>query len=785
MKISLNWLREWVDLPDHAHDIAHRLTMAGIECEAVPLLAEPLHGVVVGRIVEAVQHPDADRLRVCRVDAGDGGSHQIVCGASNARAGLLAPLALPGAVLPGGMKIGRARLRGVESGGMLCSAKELSLSEQSDGLFELDASLEPGQPIESALQLDDWILELEFTPNRGDALSVLGLARELAAIYGIGYTRPAIEPVESGSEASISVEIEDIQACPCYAGRIIEEIDPNAQTPQWMRERLRRTGVRSLGLLVDVTNYVLFELGQPMHAFDADRLAAPVSVRRGRSGEKLSLLNGQTIEPKSSELLIADAKAPLALAGVMGGGDSEVSESTTRVFLESACFTPAAVAGTGRRHKLHTDAAYRYERGVDPALQRLALERASRLIIEVAGGRAGAVVVAGSEAPGLRRVSLRQSRLEMISGVEIDAATVESSLGRLGIEARQSEPGLWNAQIPSWRYDLEIEADLIEEVARLYGYDRIEARPYAAELMPIASTDTRRSESGVKHALAARGYHEAVSYSFVDPAVQSLLAPMGAEIELDNPIAETMSVMRTTLWSGLLPALQYNLQRQARRVRLFEIGARYELRDGEIVETQSLSGLIWGEALPEQWGSPGRLVDFFDAKGDIDAVLGELEWERDEHAALHPGQTARVLRGGHPLGWMGSLHPRLVAHFDLPSAPILFELDWAGISPRALPNRPKMSEYPSSRRDLALSVRTDLPSARLVAEARAAGAAALEAVKVFDVYVGPGLPEGCKSVALSLIFQDYSRTLTEHDVDESVALIVSHLGRILGASVRG
>lgn len=785
MKISLNWLREWVDLPADAQDIAHRLTMAGIECEAAPLLPAPLAGVVVARIAEIAPHPDADKLRVCQVDAGDGRLHQIVCGAPNARQGLLAPVALPGAELPGGLKIGRAKLRGVESGGMLCSGKELGLGDSHAGLLELEADARPGTAIEDHFQLDDWLLELEFTPNRGDALGVLGLARELATLYGLPLKHPHREPASVSADAIVPVEIEDLNDCPVYLGRVIEGVDASAPTPQWMSERLRRAGVRSVSLLVDVTNYVLFELGQPMHAFDADRLSAPIQVRRARDGETLTLLNEQTIEARSRELLITDAKGPLALAGVMGGGDSEVSDTTARVFLECACFSPAAVAGTGRRHKLHTDAAYRYERGVDPALQRTAIERATQLILDSAGGRAGPVAVAGHEAPARREVRLRHARLQMIAGCPISAAEAESALQGLGFELAGDGDGAWRVGVPSWRYDIEIEADLIEEVIRIYGYERIPLQPYAAELRPESKPESLRPQSEIKRALAARGYFEAVSYSFVDPVVQERIAPGAGAIALDNPIAETLSVMRTSLWSGLLPALQYNLQRQQRRVRLYEIGASYEMVDGDIVETQRLGGVVWGDALPEQWGAATRSIDFFDLKGDIESVFDGLEWQRGEHLALHPGQTAQVLRDGRPVGWVGALHPRLVAQFDLPSAPLMFEFDWDAVRPLALPNHPLVPEYPSSRRDLALLVAQAVPSANLVAEARAAGAAHLEEVFVFDVYLGAGLPEGCKSVALGLIFQDYSRTLTEHDVDRAVSVVVEHLDKKLGASVRG
>ncbi|MBI2383032.1 MAG: phenylalanine--tRNA ligase subunit beta [Gammaproteobacteria bacterium] len=784
MKISELWLREWVDVPATTKEIAERLVMAGLELEIEPAVAEQPDHVVVGRIEKIGPHPQADKLRVCEVDVGRE-RLQIVCGAANARAGMVAPTARVGAKLPGGIEIKAARLRGVDSAGMLCSAKELGLADKSEGLLELDETAAPGTPLAEYLHLKDRVLALEITPNRGDCLSVQGLAREIAALYDRPLKKPAVAPAAVAATESVKVEIEKLEDCPNYAGRVVAGIDPQARTPDWMREKLRRSGVRCIHPVVDVTNYAMLELGQPMHAFDLANLAGAVRVRRAAKGEKLTLLNQQLVELNAGELLIADDRGPLALAGVMGGANSEVSERTTAVFLESACFAPAAVAGTGRRHKLHSDAIYRFERGVDPAIQREGLERATQLILDICGGKAGPVTHAGRAQPPAATVNLRHERLNALLGHAIGADEVERLLPRLGIGVQRAGQGAWTATVPSHRYDISIEPDLIEEVARLYGYDRIPAKPYAAELVPATQREGERSAARVKDFLAARGYQEAVTYSFVEPKLQERLAPGAPSIRLDNPIADTMSAMRTTLWAGLIPAWLYNAQRQQRRVRLFELGACYEDRPGGIVETMRLGGLVAGEALPEQWGGAARPADFFDVKGDLEALVGaKLSCRKAEHPALHPGRSAEVRIGDSAVGWLGALHPSLVRALDLPAAPLLCELDWAAVRAAGVPRAQPVSEFPSSRRDLALVLREEVEAGAVLAVARRAAGAHLREVRLFDVYRGAGLPNGCKSIALGLIFQDYSRTLTDEEVDASVQSVASRLTDELGASIR-
>jgi phenylalanyl-tRNA synthetase beta chain len=789
MQLSLNWLREWVNPAATATELAHKLNMAGLEAEAVPLTEHTLDGVVVGRILTAEKHPQADRLRVCTVDIGSGTPQQIVCGAPNARVGLCAPVATVGCTLPGDVHIKAAQLRGVDSAGMLCSAKELALSDKSEGLLELDDAATPGKPIRDYLQLADEVLTLELTPNRGDCLSIAGLARETAALYGLTVQCPAADAVAVTSDATRKIVIDDLADCTAYAGRVIEGINPQARTPDWLREKLRRSGIRSIHPVVDITNFVMLELGQPMHAFDLAVLSDEIRVRRATAGETLTMLTGDTATLRQ-ELLITSGGKPVAMAGVMGGADSGVTTTTTSIFLESAAFTPAAVAGTARRHKLSSDAAYRYERGVDPALHDLALARATALMLAICGGRAGPVSkVGGVAAPEAIKLSLQ--RLQDLMGVAVTAEQVERHLGALGLQLQQAGEGQWQVTPPRWRFDLAIEQDLIEEVARLYGYEHIVAKPYAAQLVPPAQTETRRAASRIRDALAARGWQEAVTYSFVDAKVQAQLTPAFAGIPLDNPIAETMNVMRTTLWTGLLGAWLHNHQRQVKRVRFFELAGTFHEQDGNITETQRLSGLVYGAVQPEQWGSAARAADFYDLKGELEtlaALFGGaaagLRFVPARQSALHPGRSAELFRGDCSLGVMGELHPELVRKLDLPGAPLMFELDWARFSTALVPVAQPVPEFPTSRRDLALVVDEATPVQALVDAAHAAGAQQLRQAMVFDVYRGQGLRDASKSVAMGLIFQDYSRTLTLEEVDAQLALIVAAVADKAGAVLR-
>lgn len=788
MKVSENWLREWVHTQATTQQIADKLVMGGLELEIEPAVAEPSHNVVVGRIVSIAPHPNAERLRVCTVDAGAAGAPTIVCGAANARVGLLAPVALPGARLPGGVQIQVGELRGVESQGMLCSAKELGLAEKSDGLMELDADARVGQPIEQYLALADNILNLELTPNRGDCLSVQGLAREIAALYGLPLSRPRIKPAVVVGERRFAVEIENLADCSNFAGRVITGLNPKARTPDWMRERLRRSGVRSLHPLVDITNYVMIELGQPMHAYDADKLSGTVRVRRARAGEKLKLLNEQDVALDKAELLVTDDQGPLGLAGAMGGAASAVGAGTTKVFFEAACFGMQAVAGVGRRHKLSSDALYRFERGVDPELQRMAIERATELAVQICGGDVGPITHVGRTQPEPVSVRLRRSRLVQLTGQDIQPREIEALLSRLGIALVHGDVGTWIAKIPSFRYDLRIEADLIEEVARLYGYDRIPARPYAAQLAPSRPSETRRSRARVMDALVARGWQEVVNLAFEEQRMHDALTPQLTAIALDNPIAETHALMRSTLWSGLIASWLHNRARQVTRVRLFESGVCFSDVDGQIVESARLAGLAAGTAASRQWGQPARAADFFDIKADalslLDGCGGEVRCEAAAHPALHPGQSARVLLDGEPIGWLGRLHPRVARALDLAEQPLLFELDWPALLQAKMPAPAVLSDFPSSRRDLSLSVPQGIAAQALCDVARESAGAHLQRVNVFDVYHGNAAEGAATRVAVELHFQDASRTLTVEEVDASIAEITRALQERLGAVVR-
>ncbi|MGQ0620190.1 MAG: phenylalanine--tRNA ligase subunit beta [Panacagrimonas sp.] len=777
MKLSEQWLREWVNPSADVQEIADRLVMAGFELEIEPAVGALPVGVVVGRIATIAPHPNAERLRICEVEVGLAGRATIVCGAANARVGMVAPTALPGARLPGGLEIKAASLRGVESGGMLCSASELGLAEKSEGLLELDPDARPGTPIEQHLLLDDRVLNLEITPNRGDALSVIGLAREVSALFGVNLTRPRLKPAIVVGERRHAVEIENLADCTHYAGRVMYGLNARARTPDWMRERLRRSGIRSIQPLVDITNYVMLEMGQPMHAFDESRLVGTVRVRRAKPGETLTLLNDQTVELNHRELLICDDTGPIALAGVMGGASTAVSSSTARVFFESACFAMSAVAGTGRRYKLASDALYRFERGVDPDLQRNALERASELAAQLCGGEAGPVTQAGRAQAEPVRIALRHARLNKLLGQDIAAKEVETLLSRLGIGTRNEVGGAWTTTVPSWRYDLRIEADLIEEVARLYGYDRIPANPYPARLAPSRPRETERSLASAKQLLVARGWQEIISLAFVDPKTQAMLDPQSDGITVDNPMADNLAVMRTTLFGGLIEAWRYNHARQLTRVRLMEAGVCFDRENGQqIRETPRVAGLAAGPALPEQWGEAARGTDFFHVKAHVEALLGHstaYRFRAAPHLALHPGRSAQIQHGGVHAGWIGELHPRLITALDLPSACVVFELDWAIIRGNDFPAAHAVPEFPASRRDLALLVPVELPAQNLCDAVRRAAPAWLREVFVFDVYRGENLGPTFKSVALGLIFQDYSRTLTVEEIDSAMAVIRS------------
>ncbi len=792
MKVSLAWLREWAAVPPDAAALAERLTMAGLEVDAVVPAAPPFSGVVVGEVLEVAPHPDADRLRVCRVSAG-GEPVQVVCGAPNVRPGLRAPFAAVGAALPDGTRIRKVKLRGVESHGMLCSARELGVAEAAEGLWELPPDAPVGEDLRRWLDLDDPVLALSLTPNRADCLSVRGVAREAAALYGLALAGPEWGPVPAAHGETVPVQVEASAACPRYLGRVVRGVDPDARTPLWMVERLRRAGIRSLGPVVDVTNYVLLELGQPLHAFDLACLQGPVVVRMARAGERLTLLGGSEAALEPDTLVIADASGPVALAGIMGGAGTAVGPETRDVFLECAFFAPEAIAGRARRYGLHTESSHRFERGVDPAMQREALERATGLLVEIAGGCPGPVVEVASQAhlPARVAVTFRPERARRLLGAEMDDDGMVALLARLGMAAEHAGEGRWAVTPPSWRFDIAIEADLVEEVARLHGYDRLPERPLSGAPAMPPCPEAVVPEGRIRALLADRGYHEAVTYSFVPEPLARRLDPDHEPVRLANPLSAELAVMRTSAWPGLVLALQRNLNRQQDRIRLFEISMRFIKEGNDIKQEKMVAGVAAGPALPEQWGlSQPRGVDFHDVRADVEALaaLGgagdAFAFEPGAHPALHPGQCARILRAGEPVGWLGALHPEVADALEISVPVVLFEMRLAAVAAGRVPRFAPLSPYPAVRRDLAVVVDEDVPAARVAEVAREAAGPILREIRIFDVYAGKGVESGRKSIALGLIFQEESRTLTDEEINAVVARTVARLQEALGATLR-
>ena len=792
MKLSVDWLKEFVKLTDDADSIARRLGSGGVEVASVTPAIPAFEKVLVGQVMSFEKHPSADKLNVCQVDGGQGKILQIVCGAPNVRAGMKAPVILPGGKLPDGTEIRQTALRGVDSSGMLCSAKELGLMEEASGLFVLPDDAPVGKELREYLGGGDEIIEIEITPNRGDALSILGVARELSALYAKPLEKSDVAPVKAVIKDAFPVVIEADKACPVFACRIIKGLRHDAVTPLWMRERLRRAGLKPIHPAVDVTQYVMLELGQPMHAYDLKRLDGGITVRMAKPGEKAKLLNGQSYDLQADLLVIADKSRVQGLGGIMGGGESNVTAGTTEVLLEAAFFTPAAISGRPRRLELLTDAAYRFERGVDPEGQARAIERATQLILEIAGGQPGPTTVVTAEQTRLKTqaIKLRKARLALLLGIEVPDAEVGAILTRLGFEVSTDKSG-WSAVPPSHRFDIEIEEDLIEEVGRIYGYDKIPAAQYPSrqgmDRLPEARVDLRR----LRQVMVERGYQEAVTYSFVDPALQTrVYGQPEAALPLANPITADMTEMRLGLWPGLLKVLQYNLNRQQERVRIFETGLRFILQADEIQQENVMAGLISGPEFPLQWGLPDRVADFADLKGDIEALLrpagalGRLQAESRPHPALHPGQSARLNVGGQELGWMGALHPGVLKALDLTQGTLVFEIRLGMLSEGKIPAFEPISRFPSVRRDLAVVVGEEVSAAEILGAAREGAGQLLREARIFDIYRGAGIDSGRKSVALGLILQDSSRTLTDEDADGAMQRVADRLARGLGATIR-
>ncbi|MBE9516694.1 MAG: phenylalanine--tRNA ligase subunit beta [Proteobacteria bacterium] len=792
MRLSEAWLREWVNPDLKTQGVADCLTMAGLEVDSIEPVSPDLVNIVVGEIVEAAPHPDADRLQVCQVAVSAKKRLQIVCGASNARVGLKAPVALVGATLPGGMEIKKAKLRGVESFGMLCSVAELGLAEQADGLLELGDELKPGQSITKALELKDMAIDIDLTPNRGDCLSVAGIARELSALSATRLTPLKIKPVKPTIKTRLNVQLQADADCPHYVGRIIEGVDAAAVTPMWMQERLRRSGLRSLGPVVDVTNYILLELGQPMHAFDVAKLQGDIRVARSKGKTKLELLDGSKPTIESGTLLISDDKQALALAGIMGGQKSAVSDTTTDIFLESAYFAPSAIAGRARSLGLHTDSSHRFERGVDPQLQKDAIERATALLLDIVGGEPGPVIEKklAPHMPKRKPVKLRHARVEKLLGIKLSATKVQRYIKGLGMETRVVTGG-WRVTPPSYRFDIEREEDLIEEVARLYGYHNIpENTPHGVlEMRP--APEGLVSSHDIAAVLAARDYQEVITYSFTDQELQSKLDPDTHSVALANPIASDLAVMRTSLWPGLIKVIQHNLNRQQSRVRIFESGHRFVKKGKAAEEQQMLAGAVTGPVLAPSWDTKAREHDFFDLKGDLEALLGSTDSENSEfkfraatHPALHPGQSAEILKQGEPIGWIGALHPKHQKELGLEQSIFLFEITMLSIQDTKIAQFREISRFPAIERDLAVVVDADVPASHVLTVVRQAAGSWLSDLQLFDDYRGEGIDSGRKSLGLGLILQDSSRTLKEVEVEGVLENVLQALQKQLGAELR-
>jgi len=791
MKFSEQWLRTWVN-PDVSRDeLVARLSMVGLEVDAVTPVAGEFSGVVVGEVLSTEQHPDADKLRVCQVSNG-AETFQVVCGAPNVRPGLKIPFAMIGAKLPGDFKIKKAKLRGVESNGMLCSETELQIGSDDSGLMELAAGAPVGADLREYLDLDDVSIEIGLTPNRGDCLSLAGLAREVGAIYGAEVRSVDFAAAKVVHQDVRPVEVLAPKACPRYLGRVIRNVDLSRPAPLWMVERLRRSDIRSIDAVVDVTNYVMLELGQPLHAFDLDEIKGGIRVRMADEGEKLVLLDGQEIVLRSDTLVIADHERPLAIAGVMGGEHSGVSASTRSIFLESAFFDTIALAGKARSYGLHTDASHRFERGVDSQLPRRAMERATNLLLEIVGGEAGPIVEAVSEGdlPNIALVTLRAERINQMLGLELDHGEVVRLLTSLGLTVAQEAEGRWQVSVPSHRFDISLEIDLIEELGRLYGYDRLPVRYPQARLAPVAKPEARAELPLLRRLLVARGYQEAITYSFIDPKLFELFSPGVKPLELANPISADMSAMRASLWPGLVKALQYNLNRQQARVRLFEAGLRFVGQLGELRQENMLAGVVCGSRHPEGWANEQVEVDFFDVKADVEALLGaagagrDFRFVRDEQAVLHPGQTARIERNGRLVGYLGTLHPKVARALGIEQRVYLFEVSLAEIREGRLPKFQELSRFPEVRRDLAIVVARDIAADEILSCVRDCAGETLRELRLFDVYQGKGIDPLSKSMAVGLTWQHSARTLNDDEVAAAMERIITTLEERFNATLR-
>src|SRR5476651_577882 len=794
MKFSELWLREWVNPAINSDELAEQITMAGLEVDGVSDVAPAFTGVVVGRVIACQQHPNADKLRVTKIDIGGDAPLDIVCGAPNCREGLTVAVATIGAVLPGDFKIKAAKLRGEPSEGMLCSFSELGISEDHDGIIELPADATIGTDIREFLKLDDSTIEISVTPNRADCLGIIGVARDVAVFYQLPLTEPDMSPVAATINDVLPIDVQATEDCPRYLGRVVKGINVKAATPLWMREKLRRCGIRSIDPVVDITNFVLLELGQPMHAFDLNRIQGGIVVRMAQKDEALTLLDGTKTKLNDDTLVIADHEKALAMAGIFGGEHSGVNEETQDVLLECAFFNPLSITGRARRQGLHTDASHRYERGVDPALQHKAMERASALLLDICGGAAGPIIDVTSEKdlPKAAIIQLRREKLDRLIGHHVGDAQVIDILSRLGCQV-EKQGDSWTAVAPSWRFDMQIEEDLVEEVARIYGYNNIPDVPVKANLEMTKHREANLSLKRVKNLLVDRGFQEAITYSFVDPKVQSLLHPGEEALILPSPISVEMSAMRLSLWTGLLTSAVYNQNRQQSRVRIFESGLRFvpdiQANLG-IRQDVMLSAVITGNKNEEHWDLARQTVDYYDLKGDLEAILeltgklNDVQFKAEANPALHPGQSAAIYLRGERIGFIGVVHPELERKLDLNGRTVVFEVLWNKLADRVLPDAKAISRFPANRRDIAVVVAEKVPADDILAECKKVGANQVVGVNLFDVYRGKGVAEGYKSLAISLVLQDTGRTLEEEEIAATVAKCVEALKQRFQASLR-
>lgn len=795
MKFSEVWLREWVNPPIDSAALSEQITMAGLEVNGIEPVASRFTGVVVGKVVECQPHPYAKKLRITKVKIGEERLLNIVCGAPNCRANLRVAVATIDALLPGDCKIKAVKLRGVPSDGMLCSFSELGITGNHDGIIELPADAPIGQDIRDYLQLDDNTIDITVTPNRADCLSILGIARDVAIRNRMPLVQPVIETVAPVIGETPPIRVDATAACPRYLGRVVKNIDVSAPTPFWMKEKLRRCGLRSVAAVMDINNYVLLELGQPMHAFDCDRIEGGIVVRHAEQGEAITLLDGSDVSLSSDTLVISDhgGKA-LAMAGIVGGATSGISLTTRNVVLECAFFQPLAIAGRARRYGLHTDASHRYERGVDPALQPRAMERATALLVSICGGQPGPIIDMICEATLIQpaQITLRRKTLDRLIGYVIPDEHVSDILTRLGCKFSRTDAG-WQAQAPSWRFDMNIEEDVIEEVARIYGYEAIPNVPLRADLVMKQHREAVLPLSRVKTLLVDLGYHEAITYSFVDPQKQVLLHPQQRPLVLPNPISQDMSVMRLSLWTGLLGAVVYNQNRQQQRVRLFESGLRFVPDHAAYLGVHQdimVAGVVAGSRFEEHWDQARSPMDFYDVKGHIEAILeltgklDDVKFRAQRHPALHVGQSAAIYLKNETIGYIGVIAPELEVKLKLNGRTLVFELLWKKVAERKVPKANNMSRFPANRRDIAIVVSDDVAAADIIADCKKVGINQLVGVNLFDVYRGPGIAKGFKSLAISLILQDTARTLEEKEITAMVARCVAALKQRFQASLR-